>query len=84
MLRVYVEDFYIVPVKPKMTKTVLQYVVLARDERDYSHVFFVDADKYEKSKLVELVREEYSKKYRIPRDEVEVVFYVDIPRVSTT
>lgn len=84
MLRVYVEDFYIVPVKPKMTKTVLQYVILTRDERDYSQVFFVDVDKYDKSKFVELVKEEYSKKYRIPRDDVEVVFLVEPPRVSTT
>lgn len=84
MLKVYVEDFYIVPVKPKMTKTVLQYVILTRDERDYSQVFFVDTDKYDKQKFVELVRDEYSKKYRIPRDEVEVVFLVELPRVSTT
>ncbi|MEM3982469.1 MAG: hypothetical protein QXM71_07120 [Thermofilum sp.] len=84
MLKVYVEDFYIVPVKPKMTKTVLQYVVLTRDERDYSQVFFVDTDKYDRNKFVELVREEYSKKYRIAKDDVEVVFLVEIPRVSTT
>jgi len=84
VLRVYVEDFYIVPVKPKMSKTVLQYVVLTRDERDYSQVFFVDTDKYDRNKFAELVKEEYSKKYRISKDDVEVVFHVDIPRVSTT
>lgn len=84
MLRVYVEDFYIVPVKPKVTKTTLQYVILTRDEREYSHVFFVDADKYDRNKFVELVREEYSKRYRIAKDDVEVVFLVELPRVSTT
>ncbi|MEM4020254.1 MAG: hypothetical protein QXG57_08520, partial [Thermofilaceae archaeon] len=70
-------------VKPKMTKTVLQYVILTKDERDYSQVFFVDTDKYDKQKFVELVKEEYSKKYRIAKDDVEVVFLVELPRVST-
>ncbi|MEM4667415.1 MAG: hypothetical protein QW498_08960 [Thermofilum sp.] len=84
MLRVYVEDFTVILVKPKMTKSTLQYVILTRDERDYSQVFFVDVDKYDESKFVELVKEEYSKKYRIPRDDVEVVFLVEPPRVSTT
>ncbi|MEM4846467.1 MAG: hypothetical protein QW794_01750 [Thermosphaera sp.] len=84
MLRVYVEDFTVILVKPKMTKSTLQYVILTRDERDYSQVFFVDVDKYDKSKFVELVKEEYSKKYRIAKDDVEVVFLVEPPRVSTT
>ena len=84
MIKVYVEDFSIITVKPKMSKTVLQYVILTRDERDYTQVFFVDVDKYDKNKFTELVKEEYSKKYRIPKNEVEVVFTVDIPRVSTS
>ncbi|MEM4865922.1 MAG: hypothetical protein QXY09_05475 [Acidilobaceae archaeon] len=84
MLRVYVEDFYIVPVKPKMTKTVLQYVILCKDEREYAQVFFIDADKYDKNKFIDLVKEEYSKKYRIAKDDVEVVFLVELPRVSSS
>ncbi|MEM3982553.1 MAG: hypothetical protein QXO22_06475 [Thermosphaera sp.] len=84
MLKVYVEDFYIVPVKPKVTKTTLQYVILTKDERDYSQVFFVDADKYDKQKFAEVVREEYSRKYRISKEEVEVIFSIELPRVSTT
>ena len=84
MLRVYVEDFYIVPIKPKVTKTMLQYVILTRDEREYSHVFFVDTDKYDRNKFAELVKEEYSKKYRISKDDVEVVFLVELSRVSAT
>ena len=83
MLKVYVEDYYIITVKPKVTKTNLQYVILTRDERDYSRVFFIDVDKYDKSKFIELVKDEYSKKYRMPKDEVEVSFLVELARVST-
>ncbi|MEM4844535.1 MAG: hypothetical protein QXU08_09020 [Ignisphaera sp.] len=84
MLKVYIEDFYIVPIKPKINKTTLQYVILAKDDKEYTHVFFIDTDKYDKNKFIELVKEEYSKRYRIAKDDIEVMFLVDLPRVSTT
>jgi len=84
VLKVFVESYYIVPVKPKISKTILQYVILTKDEREYSRVFFVDVDKYDKEKFIQMVKEEYSKKYGIREEFIEVNFLVDIVRITTT
>ena len=84
MVKVRVEDVRVITVKPRIDKTVYQYVILTTDEYGHSEVFFIDADKYSKEKFVELVKSKYASHYRVSPGAFEVEFLVEPPRVEVS
>lgn len=83
VLKVRVEDVAVITVKPRISQTIYQYVIVARDDFGHSRVYFIDADKYNKEKFVEAVRMDFAGRYGIPVQSVEVEFLVEPPRVSS-
>jgi len=83
VLKVRVEDINLTYVKPKITQVLYQYLILATDEYMHSEVFIVDADKFDKQKVEELIKQKYASRYRIPVAEVEVSWVVEPPRIQT-
>ena len=81
-LKVRVEDVSLTYVKPKITETVYQYIILTSDEYMHSEVFIIDVDKYDKKKVEELIKQKYASRYRIPAQEVEVSWLVEPPKVQ--
>ncbi|MEM4977100.1 MAG: hypothetical protein QXT64_07245 [Desulfurococcaceae archaeon] len=82
MLKVRVKDVIVITVKPRMTQTTYQYVFVVEDQYGFSKVYFIDTDKYDKQKFIELVKLDYAGKYAIPVSNIEVEFFVEPPRVS--
>ncbi len=82
-LKVRVEDINLTYVKPKITKVVYQYIILTSDDFMHSEVFFVDADKFDKKKVEELIKQKYAARYRIPVAEVEVSWLVEPPKLQS-
>jgi hypothetical protein len=83
-LAVRVEDVQLTYVKPKITQTVYQYIVLTTDEYMHSEVFIVDADKADKSKIEELIKQKYAARYKISPKDIEVKWTVELPKLTAT
>jgi len=81
-LKVRVEDVELTYVKPKITQIIYQYIILATDEYGHSEVFILDADKVDKKKIEELIREKYAARYRISTKDIEVSWLVELPVVK--
>lgn len=79
-MKVLIEDVVLTYVKPKMTQTVYQYIIVARDEFLHAETVIVDADKAYKEKIEELLRKRFAARYRISEKEVEVVWGVGLPQ----
>jgi len=84
VVKVRVEDVAVIPVKPKISVTVYQYAILARDQFGHAKTFWVDADKYDKQKVESLIREYYAGRYGIPVQSVEIEWEVEPPRLAKT
>jgi hypothetical protein len=76
---VKVEDVRLTYVKPKVNVTQYQYLVLTTDEFMHSEVFILDVDKYDKSKIEELIKRKYAARYKISEKDVEVKWLVELP-----
>jgi len=83
-LKVRIEDIQLTYVKPKITQTIYQYIVLATDEYGHSEVFILDVDKVDKQKIEELIKKTYAARYRISEKDVEVSWLVELPVVKTS
>lgn len=81
---VRVEDVQLTYVKPKITETVYQYIILTTDEYMHSEVFIVDADKADKAKIEELIKKKYAARYKISEKDIEVKWTVELPGLATT
>ncbi len=81
-MKVRVEDVELTYVKPKITQIIYQYIVLATDEYGHSEVFILDADKVDKKKIEELIREKYAARYRISTKDIEISWLVELPAVK--
>jgi hypothetical protein len=49
----------------------------------HSEVFIVDAEKFDKKKVEELIKQKYAPRYRIPTNEVEVSWIVEPPKLKS-
>ena len=83
-MKVRIEDIQLTYVKPKITQTIYQYIVLATDEYGHSEVFILDVDKVDKQKIEELIKKTYAARYRISEKDVEVAWIVELPAVKTS
>ncbi len=83
-MKVRIEDIQLTYVKPKITQTIYQYIVLATDEYGHSEVFILDVDKVDKQKIEELIKKTYAARYRISEKDVEVSWLVELPVVKTS
>jgi hypothetical protein len=82
VLKVKVEDVQLTYVKPKVTQTLYQYIILCSDEHMHSEVFIVDAEKFDRKKVEELIKQKYASRYRIPTNEVEVSWIIEPPKLK--
>jgi Spy/CpxP family protein refolding chaperone len=55
---------------------------LTTDEYMHSEVFIVDADKADKSKMEELIKQKYAARYKISTKDVEVKWTVELPKLT--
>jgi len=83
-VKVRVEDVAVIPVKPKISVTVYQYAILARDQFGHAKTFWVDADKYDKQKVESAIKEYFAGRYGIKVSDVEVEWVVEPPRLVKT
>jgi len=81
---VKVEDVQLTYVKPKISQTLWQYIVLATDEYMHSEVFIVDVDKADKSKIEQLVKKKYAERYKISEKDIEVKWLKELPQPPKT
>jgi len=81
VVKVRVEDVVVYPVRPKVGQIVYQYAIIARDQYGHAKTFFVDADKYDKAKVEDAIKEHFSGRYGIKRQDVEVEWLVEPPKV---
>jgi hypothetical protein len=83
-LAVRVEDVQLTYVKPKITQTQYQYIILTTDEYMHSEVFIVDVEKADKAKIEELIKQKYAARYKIAPKDVEVKWTVELPKLTAT
>jgi hypothetical protein len=81
-VQVVVEDIVLTYTKPKITKIVYQYIIVARDEFGHAEPFIVDVDKFNKQEFEKRVKEVYARRYRIPTDTVEVKWLLEPPKLE--
>jgi predicted transcriptional regulator len=81
-LKVRVEDVALTYVKPKITQIVWQYIIVTSDEFMHSEVFIVDAEKVTKEAVEQMIKKKYAARYRIPEGDIEVVWTVELPKIT--
>jgi hypothetical protein len=83
-LKVRVEDVALTYVKPKITQVMWQYIIVTSDEFMHSEVFIVDAEKVTKEVIEQLIKKKYAARYRISEADVEVVWTLELPKITRT
>ncbi len=58
------------------------YIVLTTDEFTHSEVFFVDADKFDKKAVEDMIKQKYAARYLIKPADVEVHWLVEPPKLE--
>lgn len=81
-MKVRVEDVALTYVKPKITQIMWQYIVVTTDEFMHSEVFIVDAEKVTKEVIEQMIKKKYAARYRIAEADIEVVWTLELPKVT--
>ncbi len=81
-LRVRVDDIRVIFVRPRLREVEPQFVVQAEDEYGIRETMWVDARKADKEAITKEFIRRYSRRYRLPPEQIQLVWEVELPRIE--